>query len=116
MTRREGWLEMEFIRAMREAFTPAGWGVRFQAMVAAILACAFLLSAGTAARAAQGLPGARDLAADSGIARARKVPIVLFFNRLDCPYCERALREYLEPMSRDPAFSARAVFRQIDID
>ena len=107
---------MEFIRAMREALKPAGWNGRLHAMVAAILACAILLPAGAPARAAPGLPGAQDLSLDGGAVRARKVPIVLFFNRVDCPYCERALREYLVPMSGDPAFAARAIFRQVEID
>lgn len=85
-------------------------------MVAAILACAFLLPAGAPAIAGPGLPAAQDLSVDAAAIRARQVPIVLFFNRFDCPYCERALREYLVPMSGDPAFAARAVFRQVEID
>src|SRR6185295_9874706 len=116
MTRREGWFELEFIRAMRGEFAPAGWLARAGATLAAILACALLLSAATAVRAAQGLPGAENLAADGAAARTRRVPILLFFNRFDCPYCERALREFLVPMERDPAFAARAIFRQVEID
>jgi protein-disulfide isomerase len=57
------------------------------------------------------LPLARDLAAD---ARQRK-PVVLFFDREECPYCERALREYLVPMAQDGG-EARALFRQVEID
>ena len=61
------------------------------------------------------LDPATDLQAD-GVASAReRSPILLFFDRRECPYCERALREYLVPMSRD-AWRDRAIFRQIDID
>lgn len=104
------------MRVTRGAFAPAVWTARAGALLAAILAWAFLLSTGTPVHAAEGLPAARDLAADGAAARPRKVPIVLFFNRADCPYCERALRQFLVPMQRDPAFAARAVFRQVEID
>ena len=43
------------------------------------------------------------------------MPILLFFNRVDCPFCERALREYLGPMQRDPAYADRVMIRQIEI-
>jgi hypothetical protein len=62
------------------------------------------------------LPLASDLAADAVIARSRRIPVLLFFDRADCPYCERALREYLVPMSNDPAWRDRALYRQIEID
>src|SRR4051812_5104255 len=102
MTRREGWLELRFMRARRGAVA-AGVGVgRAGALLAAILAWAFALSPATLAHAAQGLPAAQDLAADGAAARSRQVPILLFFNRFDCPYCERALRQFLVPMERDP--------------
>ncbi len=48
-------------------------------------------------------------------ARAR-VPILLFFDRGDCPYCERALREYLVPMSLDEKWRERAIYRQVEVD
>ena len=68
------------------------------------------------AAAAASLPAAKDLAADGGKVRADRLPVVLFFNRDGCPYCERALREYLAPMQRDAAYAGRAVFRQVEID
>jgi hypothetical protein len=46
----------------------------------------------------------------------RQVPIVLFFNRVGCPYCERALREYLARCSAIPRMRAGRLFRQIEID
>ena len=86
---------------------------------AAILACAFALSAALAAPTAPpraALPSAVDLKVDAGHQRGNGLPIVLFFNREGCPYCERALREYLGPMQNDPAYRAKAMFRQIEID
>ena len=61
------------------------------------------------------LPLASDLAADGRASRSQRVPILLFFDRGECPYCERALREYIVPMSRDE-WRGRALFRRIDID
>lgn len=62
------------------------------------------------------LPTAVDLAADAIVAQRKRVPLLLLFARTDCPYCERALREYLVPMSTDPAWRDRALFRQVEID
>jgi thioredoxin-related protein len=67
------------------------------------------------AQAAVALPGAVDLAADGAVAKDKHLPILLFFNRAGCPYCERALREYLTPMQRDPAYAGRVMFRQIEV-
>src|SRR4051794_33913152 len=44
-----------------------------------------------AAQAKAALTSAYDLATDAGKVRAPHLPIVLFFNRDGCPYCERAL-------------------------
>ncbi|MEP7084884.1 MAG: thioredoxin fold domain-containing protein, partial [Betaproteobacteria bacterium] len=68
------------------------------------------------ARAAAALPAAANFVADGAIAGERRVPILLFFNRVGCPYCERALREYLGPMQNDPAYAGRVMFRHVEID
>ncbi len=62
------------------------------------------------------LPLARNLAADAAAAAKAHTPILLFFDRDDCPYCERALREYLVPMSGEDPWRAKAIFRQIEVD
>ncbi len=62
------------------------------------------------------LPLARNLAADGTTATRERTPIVLFFDRDNCPYCERALREYLVPMSREGRWRTDAAFRQVEID
>ena len=61
------------------------------------------------------LPLAHDLASDARDAERERKPLLLYFDREECPYCERALREYLVPLSRDE-WKARALFRQIEID
>jgi len=101
-------------------------------MVAAILACTSLpsLAADTARRLvtradapgtpgtrhALNLPAATNLVDDARASGRERVPILLFFDRGDCPYCEQALREYLVPMSRDANWRSRAIFRQVEID
>ena len=62
------------------------------------------------------LPSATDLAADGAASRGRRVPILLFFEREDCPYCERALREHLVPMSAEAPWRDDALLRQIEAD
>ena len=44
------------------------------------------------------------------------IPIFLFLDRYDCPYCERALAQYVVPMARDMPWRDRALFRQVEID
>lgn len=61
------------------------------------------------------LPPAKDLAADAAASDKGRLPILLFFDREDCPFCERALREYLVPYSREE-WKDRAIFRQVAID
>jgi len=80
---------------------------------AAILACA---AHEASAQHAFNLPAATDFRADAAIASAQRLPILLFFDRNDCPYCERALREFLVPMSKDSQWSGKALFRQVEID
>lgn len=65
---------------------------------------------------AHALPAAADLAADGAASRARRIPILLLFDREDCPYCERALREYLVPMSGEAPWRDDALMRQVEAD
>ena len=84
---------------------------------AALLACVLLALVASSARSAPpALAAASDLASDGALAKERRVPVLLFFNRVGCPYCERALREFLKPMERDPANADRVLFRQVEID
>jgi hypothetical protein len=61
------------------------------------------------------LPNVTDLAADAAASVKGRLPILLFFERDDCPYCERALREYLVPLAL-VEWKDKAIFRQVDID
>ncbi|HVF65948.1 MAG TPA: thioredoxin fold domain-containing protein [Casimicrobiaceae bacterium] len=61
------------------------------------------------------LPLATNLAEDAEVGARGRKPILLFFDREECPYCERALREYLVPLSRDE-WKDRALFRQVEMD
>ena len=73
-------------------------------------------SPSTGARHALNLPIATDLAQDGAVSRQHALPILLFFDRQDCPYCERALREFLVPMANGEDWRDRALYRQIEID
>jgi thioredoxin-related protein len=57
---------------------------------------------------------ATDLAADARLATARSLPLVVLYSRDDCSWCEKVRREYLGPLSRDPA--AAAVVRELHMD
>ncbi|MEO8487866.1 MAG: thioredoxin fold domain-containing protein [Betaproteobacteria bacterium] len=61
------------------------------------------------------LPAAADLAADGASSRVRRVPILLMFDREDCPYCEIALRQHLVPMSGEAPWRDDALFRQVEV-
>ncbi len=83
---------------------PKGW---LRLMVAAILAWPPLASA---------LPPAQDLATDARQMRESKVPMLVLYSRAGCDWCERARRDYLEPLAADPATAGRVLIRQVDID
>ena len=57
---------------------------------------------------------ATDLAADSRLAAAKDMPLVVLYSRDDCSWCEKVRREHLGPLSRDPA--APAVIRELHMD
>jgi thioredoxin-related protein len=62
------------------------------------------------------LPPAQDLHADARRSTEQRIPILLFFDLWDCPYCDRALHEFLVPMASGEEWRARAIYRQIEID
>ena len=93
---------------------------RRRAIVQAILAWGLAGLGGATALSARAvhtknLPLAKDLQADGTSAHGR-LPVLLFFDRDDCPYCERALRQYLVPMSDEAPWKDRAIYRQVEID
>ena len=117
----------EFTQAVtqirREGITQVRRGASLRARRRTLLACVSILACGSTRLFAQDAPRpelalqeANDLAADGAIAKERKIPILLFFNRVGCPYCERALREFLLPMERNAANASRVMFRQVETD
>ena len=103
---------------------PGGANASRRATLSRILACALAGAGAAGVRAADptatphrfNLPLATDLAADAAASARDKVPIFLFLDRYDCPYCERALAQFVVPMSKEPPWRDRAIFRQIEID
>ena len=75
-----------------------------------ILACGISTTA-----AAQRIAPAVDLAQEARAAEAAHVPLLVFYTQPDCPYCERARRDYLEPMIADPAERDRQRVVEVDI-
>ena len=79
---------------------------------------ALWLFAGAVASAQSGaantLEQARDLAADGRQAAAKGVPLLILYSQDDCSWCEKLRREYLGPMSRDPAMPA--LIRELHMD
>jgi thiol-disulfide isomerase/thioredoxin len=84
-------------------------GERLRFAIAAILAWALAATA-----AAEGLPLARDLAADGRDARASGRVIVVLFSTEGCPYCERVREGFLRPMLAEEA--KRVLIREIEVD
>ena len=62
------------------------------------------------------MPIAHDFAADAQRQRERRIPLLVLYSQADCPWCERARREFLLPMANNPASAERVLLRQIDID
>jgi len=59
---------------------------------------------------------ARDLAAESQVAQAKRMPVMVLFMSPQCPYCEQVLKEFLLPMQHNPGYRDKVVMRQIVID
>jgi thioredoxin-related protein len=77
-----------------------------------ILACA--IPASFAQAPATALLYADDFAALGRSAAASGVPIMLVLTRPGCPYCVRAKRDHLEPLSVSPAYGSKVVMREIE--
>lgn len=67
------------------------------------------------AQSADNLPMAKSFQADSRLAAAKKIPILVIYTSPDCPYCERAKSEYLVPLMKDPAYKNKVIIREVDI-
>ncbi len=80
-----------------------------------ILACTFIASAATGARA-EPLPLATDLAAAAKMAREQRVPVLIAFTLKTCPYCATARRDHLEPMHVSEQWRNKAIMLELQLD
>ncbi|MEO7404708.1 MAG: thioredoxin fold domain-containing protein [Burkholderiales bacterium] len=80
-------------------------------LVAAMLALGFV----SPSQSTEGLVLATDLARDVRDAQANGRALIVFYTSPGCPWCERARREYLLPMQRNPELAARMVVREVDL-
>ena len=80
----------------------------------AILTC--LAPTPFAAGAESKLPIARDLAREAAGGERAGRPLLVLFSQHGCPWCERARREFLVPMSRNADYRGRIAFVQVDVD
>ena len=55
-----------------------------------------------------------DFAALGKLAAANKLPIMLVFTLPDCPYCARARKDHLEPLSAGSGYGAKILVREIE--
>jgi thioredoxin-related protein len=68
------------------------------------------------AQAAEGVVVAGSLEDDARLLRERRVPLLLFYSRADCRWCELVRHQHLQPLQRDPAMAGRVVLREIRAD
>jgi thioredoxin-related protein len=67
------------------------------------------------AQPTENLPAAKSFEADSKLAAAKKIPILVLYTSPGCPFCQRAKSEYLVPMLKDPAYKNKVIMREVDI-
>jgi len=65
---------------------------------------------------AEGLPVVKDFSADAKESREKQVPIMVLFMSKTCSYCETVLQDFLLPLQRDPQYTNKVIYRQIDVD
>jgi hypothetical protein len=63
------------------------------------------------------VPDAGSLAADALTAREKRIPILIFYTREDCPWCEYARRAHLNAFAAaEAAGNPRVLVREIDVE
>lgn len=65
--------------------------------------------------AREALPVAADLRADGQLARAQRLPIVLYFHSATCPYCREVEELYLTPLQKENERAPRFLLRTVEI-
>lgn len=74
-----------------------------------------LASVPASAAGTEGLPYVKDFTAEGKAAQAKQLPILVLFMSPHCFYCERVLKEFLLPMTRNADYKTKVIMRQIDI-
>jgi len=72
--------------------------------------------AGVASPALSALPEASNLQADAADAREKKLPIVIFFRSMSCPYCRQVEENYLPWLLDENRRNPRFLIRTVEID
>jgi len=75
----------------------------------------FSLLLSSCSEARDALPMAVDLRADARIARAQRLPIVLFFHSTTCPFCREVHDLYLVPLQKENEKTPRFLLRTVEI-
>jgi thioredoxin-related protein len=65
--------------------------------------------------AREALPVAVDLRADGQLARAQRLPIVLYFHSTTCPYCREVEDIYLSPLQKENERAPQFLLRTVEI-
>jgi thioredoxin-related protein len=81
-------------------------------MLRPLLAVLILLL--TPVASAQSIPAADNLAETAQAAQDSDRPILVFFYMDECQYCATVKKQYLKPMSQDPAYTDRVLLRKVD--
>jgi thioredoxin-related protein len=61
-------------------------------------------------------PLAANLKQDGDRALAAQIPLLLFFTQTHCPFCHRARKEFLGPMSLNADYAQKTLIREIDTE
>jgi thioredoxin-related protein len=77
---------------------------------------ALLWLASAALHAEVEVPVAQDLAQDGQGARADRLPILLAFSAIECPYCDDLEEEFLEPMLLSGDYTDKVIIRKLILD
>ncbi len=52
----------------------------------------------------------------STLARAKRIPVVVMVDQMDCPYCRRVEGEFFAAIFASKAFNEQAIFGKISLD
>ncbi len=85
-----------------------------QTLATLLVIVAWALSAPARAAATDAVPASVDLRKDAAAAQGINGAVLVAFVGEQCRYCERVLREFLVPMSRNGDYRSKVVMRRIE--